>query len=110
MKSYLTITFLMLTGCTTHWVKPGASHADFQRDKSECHAQAYSRFPAQYSSGSSRTKTTCSPSGLNQVQCNSQADPTVIDQMNNATDQNDYPRSQAIRSCFFSKGWTVRKD
>ena len=43
---YLAVAVLALTGCSTNkgssWVKPGASAQDFNMDRAQCNAQAFS--------------------------------------------------------------------
>ncbi len=39
---------LLLAGCTQYvWVKPDATHQDFNRDSGQCKAQAFGAPPAQ---------------------------------------------------------------
>ena len=99
-----------LTGCVQKWSKPGGTPEEFDAMKASCTAQAYGQFPQmlqqiQASSGYYTPITTnCYSTGVgaNCYQQGGQYIPPIII----TVDQNNPPRQQAIKACFYSNGWS----
>ena len=99
---------LFLSGCSgMGWSKPGATEAQFYRDRSDCERQAAQTYPVvmtknpydPISDGS--TKTTCRRVSNNQVDCTTNQGfelPKV--------DANQNSRNSYVESCLRGKGYS----
>lgn len=108
---------VLLTGCAAPmvWTKPGAGQLDFDRDRSECMAQAYRAFPPIHV-----PEPQPQPSGnftcigdRNYMDCRQQPgmvplDPYGAYQRGAVQAQAEDARNNAARSCMYSKGWQQR--
>ena len=101
---------ISLVGCAQKWSKTGGTPDEFDAMKASCQAQAYSQFPPQLqqvqaSNGYYTPVTTnCYPLGYGEscYQSGGQFIPPVVI----TVDTNATPRRDAVRSCFYSNGWS----
>jgi hypothetical protein len=101
-----------LAGCSTYYVKPGASTQDFNIDESACTNQATMMYPPVFtqvmvSAGyTTPMQTFCSGSGY-YVTC-STVGGDFVPPVYATVDQNAGNRNGALDSCILARGW--RKD
>jgi hypothetical protein len=105
---------LVLSGCAEHWVKPGATAADFDAAETRCRAQSYAMLPPVMQrvmvSPASRTpvRTRCSGSG-NSSNCTTTGGdyrPAVY----RNDDINQAGRREMRRACLYQDGWRPAAD
>jgi hypothetical protein len=96
---------IALAGCAMGWSKPGATEAEFYRDRFDCDQQAASMYPTAMGSigggYQAPTRTSCTGYG-NQMNC------TTIPGAQVAAPQQDMnatARMGAFHSCMESKGY-----
>ncbi|MGI0076471.1 MAG: hypothetical protein ACREAU_03590 [Nitrosopumilaceae archaeon] len=104
---------LVVSGCGTVWVKPGATEQEFYATKGHCTARAQAEFPyipEQTQIGSGYTTpivTNCNGFGYS-YRCyttgGNYVPPMVI-----IIDINASRRNSDIESCFYENGWTPEK-
>lgn len=99
-----------LAGCVQKWSKPGGTAEEFDAMKASCQARAYSEFPPQLqqiqASAGYYTPVTTQCSGFEgNVSCY-QSGGQYIPPIIITIDTNRGPRNDAVRSCFYSNGWT----
>lgn len=105
---------LLLSGCGTNWVKPGATDADRQATQRLCEADAYAKFPPRVRTVETSpgryapVKTTCNQTPQGQT-C-TQSGGEWIPPSSYRTDDNENARDADIDACFYANGWRPAKN
>lgn len=107
---FLLPALLVLAGCTT-WTKPGATQYEFDRDSSQCQAQAYQQFPvrmvADYNpllQQAPSYNTQCQAIG-DFTNCQTQPSINSMSQFHTEHDINIDGRNSAYQACMYGLGW-----
>jgi uncharacterized lipoprotein len=110
----IVLSILTLTGCAERWEKPGATEQDFDAMKVACSNLAAKHFPPMMrqvpitNGYTTPVTTTCNSHG-DSVTCSTRGG-DYVPPLLGAIDDNEESRDQAIRACFFEKGWRPAKD
>jgi hypothetical protein len=100
---------LSVAGCTEYWAKPGAGEREFEVMRGQCNARGYQRFPPLVRTSLSQeghyapVTNRCVTKG-NSTECTKTGGQWVPPSYT-TVDDNERPRDEDIRSCFFENGW-----